>query len=298
MFNFANGKSGLDECKIMLKFLKKPYPFNEDLRYNAKLILFISLGVLAFLLLFQPIDIRDFSSREIFYLIAGLFVSTFLVLSFNLIILPSLFPKIFVSSSWNIKREIVWNIWMLLTISASDFLIYTLLFGVLHVGFFDVAKLILLGFLPVSVLITINQNRLLKAHLKSAQQLNNRLLETKMQKDAIINFESEYKKDELSVKPDALLAIKSSDNYIEIYYRSGSEIKKQLIRSTLKKADEIIRPFDFIMQCHRAFIINIHHIIEIKGSSQGYKIIIEGVDLSIPVSQKYINEFKKLMEKP
>lgn len=281
----------------MLNFLKKPYPFNEDLRYNAKIILFISLGVLAFLLLFQPIDIRTFSSKEIFFLVAGLFVSTFLVLSFNLIILPSLFPKIFVSSSWNIKREIIWNIWILLTISASDFLIYTLLFGVIHIGFFDVAKLVLLGFLPVSALITINQNRLLKAHLKSAQQLNSRLLESKNRKEAIVHIESEYKKDNLSIKSNALLVIKSSDNYIEVYHRSGSEIKKQLIRSTLKKVVEVTQQFDFIIQCHRTFIVNINHIIEIQGNSQGYKLFVEGIDFPIPVSQKYINEFKKLMEK-
>lgn len=281
----------------MLNFLKKPYPFNEDLRYNAKIILFISLGVLAFLLLFQPIDIRTFSSKEIFFLVAGLFVSTFLVLSFNLIILPSLFPKIFVSSSWNIKREIIWNIWILLTISASDFLIYTLLFGVIHIGFFDVAKLVLLGFLPVSALITINQNRLLKAHLKSAQQLNSRLLESKNRKEAIVHIESEYKKDNLSIKSNALLVIKSSDNYIEVYHRSGSEIKKQLIRSTLKKVVEVTQQFDFIIQCHRTFIVNINHIIEIQGNSQGYKLFVEGIDFPITVSQKYINEFKKLMEK-
>jgi len=281
----------------MLNFLKKPYPFNEDLRYNAKIILFISLGVLAFLLLFQPIDIRTFSSKDIFFLVAGLFVSTFLVLSFNLIILPSLFPKIFVSSSWNIKREIIWNIWILLTIFASDFLIYTLLFGVIHIGFFDVAKLILLGFLPVSALITINQNRLLKAHLKSAQQFNSRLLESKNSKEAIVHIESEYKKDNLSIKSNALLAIKSSDNYIEVYYRSGREIKKQLIRSTLKKVVEVTQQYNFIIQCHRTFIVNTNHIIEIQGNSQGYKLFVEGIGFPIPVSQKYINEFKKLMEK-
>ena len=39
----------------MFKFLKNQYPFNDDLKYNSKLIFFISIGVLAFLYLFQII---------------------------------------------------------------------------------------------------------------------------------------------------------------------------------------------------------------------------------------------------
>ncbi len=281
----------------MLKFLNKPYPFNDDLQYNAKLILFISMGVLLFLLFFQPIDIRSLSNKEIFYLIIGVAASTFLVLSFNLIILPSLFPKIFESRKWNIKREIIWNIWILLTISASDFIIYTKLLGVINISFIDVAKLILLGFLPVSAIIIVNHNRLLKAHLKSAQELTEQLLLNKQQKEKLIHFKSEYKKDELTIKPDDIILIKSSDNYIEIYYSGNQGVKKQIIRSTLKRAEETIHDIEYIFQCHRTYIINIHKVKEIQGNSQGYKLFFDNIEFQVPVSQKYINEFKKLIQK-
>jgi hypothetical protein len=79
----------------MLKFLKKPYPFNDDLKHNAKVILFISLGVLAFLLIFQPIDISSWTKKEFAYLVIGIAISTFSVLSISLIVLPSLFQKFF-----------------------------------------------------------------------------------------------------------------------------------------------------------------------------------------------------------
>jgi len=231
----------------MLKFINKPYPFNDDLRHNAKIILFISLGVLAFLLIFQPIDIDAFSKKEIIHLVSGLAISTFLVLSVNLIILPSLFPKLFYNSVWNIKREIIWNLWILLTISSSDFLFYTQLFGVLEIRFPDIVKIVLLGFLPVAVLIIINQERLLRSHLKSAQQLNKKLIEGKQQKEKLIHFESDYKKDNLFISPDSLIVIKSADNYIEVYYESEGMVKKQMIRSSLKKAIETVNELDFIL---------------------------------------------------
>lgn len=276
----------------MLKFLNKPYPFNDDLRHNAKIILFISLGVLAFLFVFQPIEIDAFSKKEIIHLVFGLAISTFLVLSVNLIVLPSLFPKIFYNNIWNIKREIIWNLWILLTISSSDLLFYTQLFDVLEIRFLDIGKIVLLGFLPVAVLIVINQERLLRSNLKSAQQLNNKLLESKQQKEKLIHFESDYKKDKLSISPDSLLVIKSADNYIEVYYKSDGVVKKQMIRSSLKKAIETISELDFILRCHRTFIINTNHIKVIEGNSQGYKLYFEMLDFPVSVSQKYIKSLK------
>lgn len=276
----------------MLKVLNKSYPFNDDLRHNAKIILFISLGVLAFVFVFQPIEIETFSNKEIIHLVFGFAISTFLVLSINLIVLPSLFPKIFDNNRWNIKREIIWNLWILLTISSSDLLFYTQLFDVLEIRFFDIGKIILLGVLPVAVLIVINQERLLRSNLKSAQQLNKKLFESKQQKEKLIHFESDYKKDNLSISPDSLLVIKSADNYIEVYYKSEGIVKKQMIRSSLKKAIETTNELDFILRCHRTYIINTNHIKEIEGNSQGYKLYFENLDFPVLVSQKYTKSLK------
>lgn len=281
----------------MLKFLNKPYPFNDDLSHNAKIILFISLGILVFLLIFQPIEIDTFSTKEIFYLVVGLAVSTFIVLSINLIVLPSLFPKLFYNNVWNVKKEIIWNLWILLTISASNFLLYSQLFDVFEITFSDVGKIILVGFLPVAVLIVINQDRLLRSHLNSATLLNKKLSENKQIKERLIHFESDYKKDNLSISPDSLITIKSADNYIEIYYKSQDVVKKQVTRSSLKRANETISKFDFILRCHRTFIVNINYVNEIEGNSQGYKLFFENIDFPALVSPKYIKSFKDTIEK-
>ena len=280
----------------MLNFLNKPYPFTDDLKHNTKVILFISLGVLAFLLIFQPIEVSSLSKKDIFYLVTGLAISTFLTLSINLLVLPSLFPKAFDSNKWNIKKEIFWNLWILLAISSSDFFFYSKLVGILDIGFSDIVKIILLGFLPVGVLITINQERLLRSHLRSAQAMNKKLLENKQMKDKFITFESQYKNDSLIIKANALIFIRSADNYIEVFFESNGVIKNQMIRSTLNQAEELLKKFDFIMRCHRSFIVNINHIKEIQGNSQGYKLFFENIDFPALVSQKYIPEFRKKLK--
>ena len=277
----------------MLKFLNKPYPFNDDLKRNAKSILFISFGVIVFLFLFQPIEISSFSNKEIFYLVTGLAVSTFLVLTLNLIVMPSLFPKLFNSGKWDIKREIIWNIWIILAISSSDLLLYSKLLGIFDISFTDIGRIVLLGFLPVAVLIIINQDRLLRSHLRSATLLNEKLIGKKDHDEKLIQFESEYKNDELAIKPDSLYLIISSDNYIEVYYEREGAISKSIVRSTLTKAEQRVGEYDFIFRCHRSYIVNKNHIKEIQGNSQGYKLYFENIESPALVSQKYIPDFKK-----
>jgi hypothetical protein len=277
----------------MLHFLNKSYPFNDDLRQNAKVIVFVSIGVLAFLVFFQPVEIEQFSKKEILHLLLGFAVSTFIVLTLNLIILPTLIPRLFTNKKWTIKKEISWNIWMLISISGSYLLLYSELFGIITISFLDIVKIVLLGFLPVAALIVINQDRLLRTNLKTAQDLTRKLTETKNKPNQLIHIESDYKKDTLSVRPSSIVLIQSADNYIEVTYEVNGVVKKTTVRSTLKKVERQIQSFRYLLRCHRAYIININYIVEVTGNSQGYKLDMEGLDRSVSVSQKYIHELNK-----
>ncbi|HRS53615.1 MAG TPA: LytTR family DNA-binding domain-containing protein [Bacteroidales bacterium] len=277
----------------MLKFLNKPYPFNDDLRHNAKVIIFISLGILVYLFVFQPIEINLLSKKNFFYLGAGLTLSTFTVLTINLIIIPSLFKKQFVK--WTIKKEIIWNLLILLSISTCDFFFYTHLFGIINIRYSDISNILLLGLLPVAILIIINQNRLLKKHLKEAKYINQKLIDKKRKEDKLVHFESDYKKDNLIIRADSIILIKAADNYVEVFYESEGIVKKQLIRMTLKKVEQLLSEYDYLIRSHRSYIVNIHQIKEIQGNADGYKLFFNQNDLTAFVSQKFIDEFKKII---
>ncbi|MBI9065953.1 MAG: LytTR family transcriptional regulator [Salinivirgaceae bacterium] len=276
----------------MLEFLKKPYPFNDDLRRNAKMIFFISISIFVFLLLFQPLEISSIQNREKFLLIVGLGVITFLALSLNLLILPSLLPNIFLKKEWIVWKEIFWNLWTLFIISFGYFLSYKTL-GILEFDFYMMVKLILIAFFPLTLLIVFNQNRLLRLHLKTANELNDRLKESKHDQDKLVHFDSEYQKDKLLLKARLLLFIRSADNYIEVFWKDGNKINRRLVRSTLAKAQELLIDYNFIFKCHRSFIVNINFIDKVEGNSQGYKLFFEDIDFEIPVSKIAVDELKK-----
>lgn len=280
----------------MLAFLNKPYPFNSDLKHNAKIILFISVGVLVYILLFLPIDISSFTEKEITYLIAGITVATFIMLSMNLIVFPSLIPKMFDNSRWTIKREIIRNAWTLISISGIYYILYSFVYGVYIIHFVDLLQFVFLAVIPVSAVIVINYNRLLRNNLKMARQLNAKLAENKQLRERLIDFDSEYKKDNLIVRADSIIMIKSADNYIEVYYEKDGIVKKRLIRSSLSKMENMLKDFSFMFKCHRSYIINLNHIAEIQGhDAQGYKVFFEGIDFPALVSQTYVDAFNNII---
>ncbi len=278
----------------MFKFLNKPYPFNDDLKYNSKLIFFISIGVLAFLYLFQPLDVNLMSGKEKLSVVLGLAAITFLSLSLNLLILPSLFPGIFIKRIWNIKKEIFWNLWILSTISVGYYLYYKVL-GIFAIDFKMVLGLIVIAIIPITGIIIVNRNRMLRSHLKLAEGINKKLKDNKSIEDKLIHFKSEYVKDNLSIKVRLLLLIRAANNYIEIFWKEGDVIKSHMIRSSLKSAEDLLQEHNFIFKCHRSFIININFIDKIEGNLQGYKIFFEGLDFPVPVSKNFAYKLKHLI---
>lgn len=279
----------------MAQFFKKPNPYNEDLRQNVKLVFYTALGVSVFLALFQPINLTEYSASDIIYLLGGVAVVTFLLLTFNIILLPSLFPKLFFQKKKNFTRDLFWNIYILLSLSLGNLVLFVQLFGLKSINNDVVSKISLLGVLPLSVLIITNHFRSLRAQLRNEREINKKLSQISETGTSFVHFESEYKSDNFIVKPEAIVLIRAADNYIEVYYQTESEIKSRMIRSSLLKAETLLKDFDFIIRTQRSFIVNVNHIQEIQNVSDGYKLLFKLPELVAFVSQKYITDFKKLV---
>ncbi|MBN2814735.1 MAG: LytTR family transcriptional regulator [Bacteroidales bacterium] len=278
----------------MLKILNKPYPFNDDLKFNSLIIFFITIGIFIFLLLYQPFDIDNLAVRQKYIMIAGFSVITFLALTLHLLIIPSFFPKGFSSAVWTIKKEILWNLWILFTILAGYFL-FTRFMGVMKFGFDMVIKLVFVAVIPISVLIIVNYNKMIRSHLKLADEMNRKLKDNKGIHEKVVSFQSDYQKDSLAIKISALLFIRSANNYIEVYWKEGENVKNQLIRMSLTSAEEILKEHKFVLKCHRSYLINTNHIEKVEGNSQGYKLYFENVSFPIPVSKSSVGKLQGLI---
>jgi DNA-binding LytR/AlgR family response regulator len=144
-------------------------------------------------------------------------------------------------------------------------------------------------------LIIINQNKILHSHLKLADELNKKLKEHKSILDKIIHFTSDYQKDSLAIKVSTLLFIRSANNYIEIFWKDGGNIKNQMVRCSMANAEEIVKEYKFIFKCHRSFVVNINYIERFEGNSQGYKLFFDNISFPIPVSKSSASKLQELI---
>ena len=278
----------------MWNIFNKPYPFNDDLKHNSKIVFFTSLGVFVFLFLFQPFYISSLAAKEKYYLMTGLAIVTFLTLSINLLVIPSLLPKKFSSAGWNIKKEILWDLWILFTILAGYFLLNNYL-GYIKFGFSLVIKLVLTAVIPISVLIIVNHNKMLRSHVKLADELSKKLKESRSAHEKIVYFNSDYQKDSLALKVNMLLLVRSANNYIEVYWKEGEVIKNQMVRCSLTNAEEALKEVKSVIKCHRSYLININCIDKFEGNSQGYRLFIENISFPVPVSKSSVKKLKELI---
>lgn len=272
----------------------KPYPFNDNLKHNSIIVFFISVGVPLFLLLLQPFGFSLLPRQDKYFLIIGFGVITFLALSLHLLIIPSLFPKTFTTSKWNVKKEIFWNLWILFTI-LTGFFFYCEVLDVYKFNFNLVIKLILTAIIPITALIIINQNRMLRSRVKFSEDINRKIQDHKLLQEKIVYFNSDYQKDSLAIKVNLLLFIRSANNYIEVYWKEGDNVKNQMVRCSMAYAEDLLKEHKFIVKCHRSYIVNIDFIDRFEGNLQGYKLYFDKIDFPIPVSKSFASKLQELI---
>lgn len=107
----------------------------------------------------------------------------------------------------------------------------------------------------------------------------------------LVSISSENLKVHFQVRSSDLLFIKSADNYIEVFFRSGQQIEKQLVRKSLKDVEEELQPVDLLVRCHRSYLVNPGNIDQVRKT--GSKIELRIYGMAIPVSKKYVERLSE-----
>jgi len=95
-------------------------------------------------------------------------------------------------------------------------------------------------------------------------------------------------KEGIELCPSDILFVESVANYVEIWYFDNGEVCQKRLRSTLKAIEKILTSYEFMVHCHRAFLVNINFITHIEGNAAGCQIQLFGLQKSIPVSKANI----------
>ncbi|MFN2440362.1 MAG: LytR/AlgR family response regulator transcription factor [Chitinophagaceae bacterium] len=287
------------------KILKQPFPYDPCARDRVGMAAFFGSFIFGFLMIFQPFELDQFTSQRLLIIALAYGLITFSCVLAATTVLPFFFPEIFNESAWTTGKQILFTAGVIFFVGLINYLISPLLVDT-RLDFYNAIWFqgitLSIGLLPVSLFILLKQNRLLKKFSRQAEQIEQKLHEKQEVNESIdsklnnilsnkISLIGEYQNEIVEIYPDDLYVVTSASNYIKIFHLQKEKLVYSIIRSTLKKAEEIILEHPNFFKCHRAFIINLDKVVHVEGNAQGYKVRIDNHDELIPVSRNLNSEF-------
>lgn len=283
----------------LVVFLRQPYPHHESTRQFLVRSLLIGGFVGLFLLLFQPFGINEWQLPYKTPKILGFGLVTFGVLVVDSVVLPRLFPSPFREANWTVGREIAYILTHIMLITVANRLYLGWLAGGSLAGGWGwvMGMTFLIGIFPAVGVVLANYIIQLRRYSREATALSAEL-ETQpthtypTEPVPSLTLLADNGKEALTLAPNDLLAIESSDNYCTIHYQKRGQPAKELMRSSLSRLevqlDEQLtddhRPF---VRCHRSYVVNLDRVERVSGNAQGYKLHLAQGTLLVPVARKY-----------
>jgi len=259
----------------------------------------ISFGIFLFILFFQPFSIDSFDIDNKLLIIAGLGVIVFLFMVLTRIVFPWFIHDYDQSSHEPVFYYFLGG-FILFALTSTAFAFYLHYVAFADITFHIMFKVALVCLAP-PVVLTLYDNF---KNLKHENQLlinEKNILQKQLEKyegdqlNKTIEFISESGKESLKLIIANVAFIQSADNYIEIAYKEDDNIKKKLIRNTLKNIEQQIKPYSNFIRCHRTCIVNTLYIEKLNRDYYRNWLSIKGYDQPIPVSLQYLAKLKETL---
>ncbi len=206
---------------------------------------------------------------------------TFLVSVFNEFVI-----KRFVIRRLTVANLILWSIWSFIFYGLGNFLMYNFN-GDWHdfslaSGIFFIANIFTILIFPMlGVMVFFHFKSLRKQFDSFVNQQKNKIDPTQL-----ITFAGQGQTDSITLTVADFLFAKAQDNYIELHYLDGDTTSSHLLRTTVNNLESTLS-VDFIVRCHRSFLVNLYHVGRYQGSTSDLKLSLNGIDEQIPVSKTY-----------
>ncbi len=272
-------------------------------RYSQQIVIVFAMAVsaLLFIAIFRPFDIYDSldfmtsgalarwinSTEDAFYMasISVIIIGSFIVLLSRMIMVHS---KRYLLTY---RGYIAWCfcefaiVALIITICSASWFhpeniglirLYTVVFGRTSCILFVPYAFCLL------YIIIIDRTQQLKALRESIRSEDNN------SPRSYVLFYDEHNEMRLSVKREDLILVESADNYICVWYMNNDNVKKVMIRNTMKRIAEQLADTP-VQRCHRSYMVNMDRVKVLRRDKEGVFIEfgIEGV-FDIPISRTYI----------
>lgn len=263
-----------------MKLFKYPYPFDPSFKHHALIALGLVIWIFGFLYLTEPLDVNEFGDREKWIYLPGY---GFVGGAMYLIFLPfQYFLYNRNQRKWTLIQEVLFILFFVIVtiFIVRAFYLYVVMIGESNPYSFNyqLTAITLPAIATILPIVLVGRFGLGKYKEKKLEQSK-------------IEIKGEGTYDGIRLQLQDLICIQSSDNYIEVLYYSGGELKKSLIRN---KLSVIAEEFPDLLRIHRSYIINPYHFQQWK-TEKGKLFVELSASIFAPVSNTFKNEVKSVL---
>ena len=105
-------------------------------------------------------------------------------------------------------------------------------------------------------------------------------------------------KESLDVRPSQVVYVTSEGNYVRVHYIIDGGMQNMSIRTSMKSITDLLCRQSYIMQCHRAFVVNLRHVARVESRNSGIALVMRYGEDTVLVSKQYSAEVKERIKNP
>lgn len=283
-------------------WLSHPYPFEKHWPQTFRSALWAGLFVMLFLFLFKPFGTQIREGAEWIYLkycaLFGLVtaVVTILVNGFCLLL-----PAVFDEEKWRIWKEILYNLFFISCIGFGNLLLAHWAWSVpLGIDSFWKWQLLTfaVGIFPTLIGVFLTQMKQNRHYAVEAARLSRQVqMPVAAPPYRSVTLSGDNQNENLRLDASQIAYLSAADNYVQVYFFENGSLKSRMLRATMKKMEDALAACPEFLRCHRTFIVNLEKVRQVTGNAQGYRLLLEGVEASVPVSRNLSEEVQKRLMK-
>ncbi len=245
--------------------------------------------VFLFLSIFQPFGLDSVENNKILYF-GGYGLITMLSTLFNMLVVMNLFKFFFVLEKWTVWKSYIHNIFIILFISFFNWLYYENFQKPVDTDYSFLQFVLItlaVGIFPSLFSIFFLEQKYRRKNLLLSQKVNNHLNLTSSNNSNIENFSLNFANSQTSVKVNNFVCIKSMGNYVTLYFLEDGNLKKEIIRTTMKKIEDDFAENKIIVRCHKSYFVNLNKVVTTSGNASSLYLHLNELDFLIPVSRSF-----------
>jgi DNA-binding LytR/AlgR family response regulator len=252
-----------------------------------------------FVVMYKPLHVHE-AWEFSFEISMAIYLASISIPLFFIILLLKKIPYYSDPEKWNILKEVSAIVLILLVMGIAIYFMGFLMekhenrwnFATL----FDSCKnAFLVGIIPMIFFTLMNYRHLFATDI--SRNFNPETDQASGEKpEELIRISSQLKKEELNFYPGQFVYAESDSNYVIFYLHVNTEIQKKIIRNSISNIEQQLSLYPYLMRTHRAFIVNVKKVSSQKGNSLGYRLELDGIDASIPVSRQKTHDFDLLIK--